>query len=114
MHSDMKQFINLVQIFFLATALVSKVCAQSPPALPTIMPPPADAASLGKYADIPVNMSTGIPNISVPIYNIKTPRLEVPINLSYYASGIKVDDIASWVGLGWSLNAGGAITRTIK
>lgn len=88
--------------------------SQNSTELPRIVPPPADAASLGKYGDVPVNLSVGLPNITVPIYEIKTPRLSVPISLSYFASGVKVDDIASWVGLEWSLNAGGIITRTVK
>ena len=88
--------------------------SQSAVDLPSVVPPPADAANLGRYGDVPVNMDIGLPNINVPLYEIKTPRLSVPISLNYYASGIKVDDQASWVGLGWSLNAGGVITRTIK
>jgi len=80
---------------------------------PKILPPSPDAAALGKYGQIPVDKSTGIPNISVPLYEIKTPRFSLPISLSYHASGIKVDETASWVGLGWSLNAGGVVTRSM-
>jgi hypothetical protein len=72
------------------------------------------AAALGKYGDIPVSNHTGIPNISVPVYTIKTGKLELPVDLSYHASGLKVQEQASWVGAGWSLNAGGMITRTVR
>jgi hypothetical protein len=71
------------------------------------------AASLGKYGDIPVGYHTGTPNISVPIYTVKSGNLSTPISLSYHASGLKVQEQASWVGAGWSLNAGGAITRSV-
>lgn len=71
------------------------------------------AGSLGKYADIPVNYHTGIPQISIPIYTIKAGSISLPISLSYHASGLKVQEPASWVGAGWTLNAGGVITRTV-
>jgi YD repeat-containing protein len=82
-------------------------------ATPKIVPPSPDAAALGKYGQIPVDKSTGIPSISIPLYDIKTPRFTLPISLSYHASGVKVDENASWVGLEWSLNAGGVVTRSI-
>jgi len=71
------------------------------------------AASLGKYGDIPVSYHTGIPDISIPIYTIKSGSLQLPVGLSYHASGLKVQEAAGWVGAGWALNAGGAITRTV-
>jgi YD repeat-containing protein len=80
---------------------------------PKIVPPSPDAAALGKYGQTPVDKSTGIPAMSIPLYEIKTPRFSLPISLSYHASGVKLDEIAGWAGMGWTLNAGGAITRTI-
>jgi hypothetical protein len=72
-----------------------------------------NAASLGKYGDIPVDKNTGIPEIDIPIYTIKNGPIELPISISYHASGMKVQEEASWVGAGWALNAGGVITRTV-
>lgn len=71
------------------------------------------AASLGKYGDIPIGYNTGTPQISIPLYTVRSGSLSLPIGLSYHASGLKVQEKASWVGAGWSLNAGGAITRTV-
>ena len=72
-----------------------------------------NVASLGKYTDIPINLSTGVPSISVPIHTITEGNLSLPVSLNYHASGVKVNEVASWVGLGWSLSAGGSISRTI-
>lgn len=71
------------------------------------------AASLGKYGDIPVNYHTGIPQISIPIHIVTAGPLSLSISLSYHAGGLKVQEPASWVGAGWSLNAGGVITRSV-
>lgn len=82
--------------------------------LPKVLPPSPDAASLARYGEVPVDLSKGIPSISIPIYEIQSGSLKVPISLSYHASGLKVNDVASSTGTGWSLNAGGAITRAVN
>ena len=96
-------------LFFLA--LTNTILGQD---LPEVMPPSPNAAALGQYADIPVSKYTGVPNIGIPLYTIKSGEIELPISLSYHASGIKVAQEASWVGLGWSLNAGGVITKQVR
>ncbi|MEO1652325.1 MAG: hypothetical protein AAFU64_02170, partial [Bacteroidota bacterium] len=73
-----------------------------------------NAASLGRYSDIPVSHHTGVPQIGIPLYTIQEGPISLPISLSYHASGMKVMDLASWVGAGWSLNAGGAISRVVR
>lgn len=79
--------------------------------LPMIAPPAPEAAAFARYGTIPVDYSTGVPKISIPIYTIKTGQLEFPLSFSYHASGNKVSDIASSVGLGWVLNASGVVTQ---
>lgn len=83
--------------------------------LNTYSPVSPTAASLGKFGAFPVNTNLGTTNISIPLYTIKQGDIEIPISLSYNAtSGIRVNEEASWVGLGWTLNAGGAIVRNVK
>ncbi len=81
--------------------------------LPTVIPPSPAVMNFLRYGEIPVDYSTGVPSISVPLYTVKSRKLELPISISYHAAGIKVDDIASTVGLGWVLNAGGFVAATI-
>jgi hypothetical protein len=79
-----------------------------------IIPPSPTAAALAKYGDIPVSTYTGIPNISIPIYDVRIKSLSVPVSLNFHASGVKVEEDASWSGLGWSVTAGGAISRSVR
>lgn len=78
-----------------------------------IVPPSPDAAKLASYVETPVSYFTGQPTIEIPIYEMKGRELSVPVKLSYKSGGIKVEEISSGVGIGWSLIAGGVITRTV-
>src|SRR5690348_17327618 len=72
------------------------------------------AASLGKFGDVPVNLATGVADVSVPIFTVKGRTLELPIVARYHPSGIRVEDVGGWLGIGWALDAGGTITRTVR
>lgn len=79
-----------------------------------LIPPSPQAASLGKYGDVPVNYHTGGVTLSVPLYEVKIGSITLPISLSYQTSGIRVTDVSSRVGLGWTLQGEGVITRTVR
>lgn len=81
---------------------------------PTIIPASPTAQTFMRYGEIPVDYSTGVPSIEIPIFTVEGRQLKVPISISYHASGVKVNDIASEVGLAWALNAGGLVSRTIN
>lgn len=82
--------------------------------MPNIVPPSPEAASLGKFTEVPISHYTGLPNISVPIASYEVGGKSFPVSISYHARGIQVEEIASRVGIGWALNAGGQISRQVR
>lgn len=61
------------------------------------------------------NLATGAPNFSIPLYNFISKGISVPITLAYVGgNGIRVNEEASSVGLGWHLDCGGFITQQIR
>lgn len=103
----------LLSFFAAISSAASAQIAGSRYFVPTPFPASPTSEAFIKYGDYKVSCFTGVPDISIPLYTIKSGSLEVPVTLSYHASGIKVSETASWVGLGWSLSAGGSITRKI-
>lgn len=107
-------FVLLLVIFFTSNHAVGQQAGSfGIENIRNVIPPSPEASSLGKYADVPVSLYTGIPQVSIPIYTIQEKGIQIPISLNYHAGGVRVEEHASWVGLGWSLNAGGVITRSV-
>ncbi|MFA5297479.1 MAG: hypothetical protein WC389_04650, partial [Lutibacter sp.] len=79
--------------------------AQGPNAPEAASFEPVDATDM-------VNLVTGDLSYVLPLLNVPSPEGGYPIALSYHA-GIAMDQEASWVGLGWSLNPG-AINRGVN
>lgn len=81
----------------------------------SLAPTSPEAAMLFKFAEIPVSKYTGIPNITIPIKSVSSSsNFSLNISLAYHPAANKVSDIPSYVGLGWSLQAGGMISRKTR
>lgn len=111
--------LKFLMLFICVFALLNQANAQHPfdeslNPLKDVLPPSPTASALATYGEIPVSLYTGIPNVSVPLGALQGRSLSLPISLSYHGGGNRVDAISSWVGMGWSLNAGGVITRTVN
>lgn len=84
------------------------------PSLTPNLPPAPEAAGLGQVTEVPIGEYTGTFNYGVPIHTLSYKSVSVPVSLSYQSGGNRVSEEASLVGLGWNLNAGGMITRTLR
>lgn len=111
------QFLYIMKkIIFFLTLLVSCFIAKaqydnSIPKVATVTP---EAAALFKMAGRPEGSFSGTAPTSIALYEVKSGGLQVPVSINYSNGGIKVEEVASWVGLGWNLIAGGRITRAMN
>lgn len=85
-----------------------------PPGAPELVPQTPSAAKMTEYVGQRPAMYTGTANVSIPLYEINFDGWKLPLSLSYNASGLRTNEEAGEVGLGWSLNATGVISRSIN
>ena len=112
--------INLLAVVLILLASCIELFAQGEPVyergatyLENIVPPSPESASQVKYADVPFTHSMGMAEYEIPFFTLQGQELNIPVGLSYASGGIKLDEIAGVAGLGWNLQAGGCITRTV-
>jgi hypothetical protein len=70
--------------------------------------------SFGAFGNMKVNHYTGMPEISLDLFTLEGRELNVPVALTYDASGVRTDDLSGPVGMKWNLNAGGSIVRDMN
>lgn len=78
--------------------------------------PMPSVSSFSSYVNTPVSLSTGIPNISIPLLALPTGNGNVDLStaLSYHPYNAIGNKTGSEVGLGWALLKGGVISRVIN
>ncbi len=70
----------------------------------TKSPVSPEAAAVKQYSSFPMNYSSGMPNITIPLYEIKSGDITIPISISYTSNGLKPNEPVGCVGTGWVLN----------
>ncbi|MET0464122.1 MAG: DUF5977 domain-containing protein [Chitinophagaceae bacterium] len=108
----MKRISIVIGILFSAIQLFSQEGAGAL-ALPRVTQAPPDAFAFTRYGDIPIGLFTGSMNYSVPLFQVSSGRLSVPVSLEYTTNGVKVNDASGRTGVDWVLKAGGVITKTV-
>lgn len=100
---------KIVLSFFIHIILFAQ--AQSPVTDAYLKSP--NMASLGEYGEIPVSLYTGSVQVDIPMYTLVSGNHSINMSLSYHGGGVRPDTHPGWVGMGWTLFAGGSITRVI-
>lgn len=73
-------------------------------------------SSAVRFEEYPVDLSTGLPQVTIPIYSMPTRSNDISINmlLSYHPSTSVLADMkrSGNCGTGWNLSGGGAVSQT--
>lgn len=81
--------------------------------LPYNIPTPT-ASNLGQYGLVPISEYTGKAEVCVPIHRMEARGVGLDISLYYDTSGLLINQLPGWTGHGWTLMAGGAISRKVN
>jgi len=109
-----KYILLFVALFSINTNMHSQNIDQSIKEMSSVPIQNPDIAAINKFVEFPVSLFNGNVDVSLPLYEIKLKNITIPITLRYHTGGIRVTEDASWVGLGWALDAGGVISHQIN
>lgn len=99
---------------FILVCFGSRLYGQSSFLSPVQIPPSPSAAKIAQFGITPTNLYTGTHSLSVPFYAIELDGVNIPLSISYHSGGIKASENSGIVGLGWAMNVGGIVSRTVQ
>ena len=111
-----KIIINSMLVFILiniAIAMFGQATEDARSIIPSI-PTSPQAEAFQKYGEYSINYMTGIPDISVPLYEVNYRGYKLPIVLKYYPQPLKPGYNYDVFGHGWGLSVNSCISRTIE
>lgn len=77
-------------------------------------PPSPQAVAFNRLGDYQVDNNYGMPDISIPLFEIDFHGYKIPLTLHYEASPIKSGYNYDVTGMGWTLSGNSCVSRTIK
>ena len=104
---------RLLSIFVVHVMFLANTAAQS-----NTRPTPdynfsSQAYNMTLAGKVQPDLNSGKLNVNLPIYTWEDQDFQLPVSLSYSTNGFKPNSPIGPVGLGWSINIGGVITRQI-
>lgn len=78
------------------------------------IPPSPQAAAFNRLGDYQLNNNYGMPDISIPLFEIDFHGYKIPLALHYEASPLRPGYNYDVTGLGWTLSGNSCVSRTIK
>ena len=80
-----------------------------------VLSPSPEMRNMIRFDNVEVSPYTGTPDINIPLFAFEcTKDLNFSMSLKYHPDAIKRNERAGSTGLGWSLFAGGSITRVVR
>lgn len=76
--------------------------------------PSSEAWDFTRYGAVSPSLYTGTLNLSIPFYTYSDPDFTLPVSFDYATNGFLPNDLEGVLGPGWTLNAGGCVTREIR
>jgi hypothetical protein len=109
----MKKNINL--LFFINSLIGCLIFGQAPKGQTSYIDVKSpEAYAFEKYGNVPINLYTGSIDLKIPIASIDETGVSIPVTLNYDSSGFIPHKKADAGGVGWSVIAGGRITRKMN
>ncbi|WP_370901564.1 hypothetical protein [Chryseobacterium gossypii] len=110
----MKRLIKILSLG-ISGLFFSTIQAQNSVNFGDLPKPVPSVSSLATYTNTPIATATGIPDISFPLLGLPSYNGDLNLNiaLSYNPMNVSESEPISQVGRGWTLFAGGVISRSI-
>jgi YD repeat-containing protein len=97
-----------------ATRLLAQSAPTTEPLPTSFLPKSPTVAPFQRFdKQALVNLKTGAAQLSVPLVELQSGPLQTALALNYSFTGLRVVQPLDLVGLGWSLQAGGSISRRV-
>src|SRR5690606_35274196 len=70
------------------------------------IPKRPEAASLGTFGNTTINYYTGLPEVSLNLFELPGRDIVLPISIGYDATAIRTDELSGPTGIKWILSPG--------